>query len=54
MVGNGGIGKQSLTLSFVKDNCEINKNNHLKTLGLDNEDKTIVVDGKIIKLRIWN
>ena len=45
------VGKTSLLHRFVDDNFEAN---FISTVGIDFRDKTMVVDGHSVKLRIWD
>lgn len=51
VIGNSTVGKSSLLSRFV-DN--IVHENHLATIGVDFKIKTMVVDGKKVKLQIWD
>ena len=56
IIGDSGVGKTCLLLRFSEDNFNMN---HISTIGwlnigIDFKIKTINVDGKNIKLQIWD
>jgi small GTP-binding protein len=51
LVGDSGVGKSSLMLKFTED---VFKGSLMSTVGLDFKIKTIIVDGKRVKLQIWD
>ena len=51
MVGNSAVGKSSLLLRFSDDKFN---ENYMLTIGVDFRFKSMNVDGKIIKVQIWD
>jgi Ras-related protein Rab-1A len=51
LIGNSGVGKSSLLLRFADD---VFHDNFMPTIGVDFKIRTIDVDGKTIKLQIWD
>ena len=51
LIGNSGVGKSSLLLRFADD---VFHENFMPTIGVDFKIRTIEVDGKNIKLQIWD
>ena len=51
LIGNSGVGKSSLLLRFADD---VFHENFMPTIGVDFKIRTIEVDGKTIKLQIWD
>ena len=51
LTGDVGVGKTSLLLRFADDNFNTCL---LPTIGIDFKIKTIKLDGKVIKLQIWD
>jgi small GTP-binding protein len=51
IVGDSGVGKSCFLLQFTEG---IFKTDHNVTLGADYGSKTIEIDGKKIKLQIWD
>ena len=51
MIGDSGVGKTCILQKFENDECSIN---HLPTIAIDFSIKTIVVNGKSIKMQIWD
>jgi small GTP-binding protein len=51
IIGDSGVGKTNLILSFVGDPF---KDNYVATIGVDFKAKTINVDDKKVKLQIWD
>jgi len=51
VVGDSGVGKSCLLQRFVDNNfCE----NYMTTIGIDFKIKTILLDGKKVRLQIWD
>jgi len=51
IVGNSGVGKSSLLLQFTENKFIFD---HDMTIGVEFGAKTVDIDGKIIKLQIWD
>lgn len=51
MVGDSEVGKTSLITRFTD---EVFKAEHIATIGIDFRVKTLVIDGKNVKLQIWD
>eukprot|EP01101_Sappina_pedata_P000816 TRINITY_DN10996_c0_g1_i1.p1 TRINITY_DN10996_c0_g1~~TRINITY_DN10996_c0_g1_i1.p1 ORF type:complete len:219 (-),score=58.17 TRINITY_DN10996_c0_g1_i1:89-745(-) len=51
LIGGTGAGKSSLIIRFAHDDFQPT---HISTIGVDFKIKTLVVDGKRIKLQIWD
>lgn len=51
LIGNSGVGKSSLLLRFADD---VFHDSFMPTIGVDFKIRTIEVDGKVIKLQIWD
>jgi Ras-related protein Rab-1A len=51
IVGNSGVGKSSLLLRFSDDTFS---DSYLTTIGVDFRFKTLEIDGKKVKLQIWD
>ena len=51
LVGNSAVGKSSLMLRFADDSFS---NNYVNTIGVDFRFKTFEVDGKRVKIQIWD
>ncbi|MBS7287973.1 MAG: GTP-binding protein [Candidatus Freyarchaeota archaeon] len=51
VVGDGGVGKTSLTVRFTTGSF---REDYLSTLGVNFYSKTVDVDGTLIKLTIWD
>ena len=51
IIGDSGVGKTSLFLNFIKDTfCEKTQT----TIGVDFRNKIIEIDGKIVKIQVWD
>ncbi len=51
VVGAGKVGKTSLTIRFAEDRF---RESYLPTLGVDFLTKTATVEGKIVKVQLWD
>ncbi len=51
IIGDTGVGKTNIILSFVGENF---RDNYVATIGVDFKAKTLDVEGKKIKLQIWD
>lgn len=51
LVGSSGVGKSSLLIRFVDDEF---KGDLLATIGVDFRFRTLEIDGKKVKLQIWD
>ena len=51
IIGDSGVGKSSILLQFVENTFT---DNFISTIGIDFRVRTIVIDGKRIKLQVWD
>lgn len=51
MIGDSGVGKSCLLLQFVNN---IHRESYTSTIGVDFKVKTIKLNGKVVKLQIWD
>lgn len=51
LVGDHGVGKSAMLARFTEDKFE---DNAPATMGVDAKPKTVVVDGKRVKLNVWD
>ena len=53
IIGDSGVGKTSFMDRFVENTPEFRQSFN-PTVGIDFKVKTVVVDGKRVKLQIWD
>lgn len=51
IIGDSGVGKTNLILSFVGERF---KENYVATIGVDFKARTVEMEGKRVKLQIWD
>jgi small GTP-binding protein len=51
IIGDSGVGKTNLILSFVGERF---KENYVATIGVDFKARTLEMEGKRVKLQIWD
>ena len=51
LIGDSGVGKTCILMRFTDDTFITN---YISTIGIDFKIKTIKVDGKLVKLQIWD
>ncbi len=51
IIGNSGVGKSSLLTRFADDDF---REQYIYTIGVDFKVRTLNIDGKIVKLQIWD
>lgn len=51
LLGDSGVGKTSLLLRYCENTFDTN---FVSTIGIDFKVKTVLVDGKKVKLQIWD
>ncbi|KAJ5076540.1 rab family gtpase [Anaeramoeba ignava] len=51
IIGSANVGKTSLMIRYVDDNFTVSKQT---TIGIDFKTKDIEIDGKIVRLQIWD
>lgn len=51
MIGDSEVGKTCFLLKFADENFNTS---HISTIGIDFKIKTIQIDGKNIKLQVWD
>lgn len=50
-MGDSAVGKTNMLLRFIEGEY---KPNHLATIGIDFKNKSIQVDGRVIKMQVWD
>lgn len=51
LIGDSGVGKSCLLLRFADDSYT---DSYISTIGVDFKIRTVELDGKVIKLQIWD
>lgn len=51
LIGDSGVGKSCLLLRFTDDTYT---ESYISTIGVDFRIKTMVIDGKVVKLQMWD
>ena len=51
IIGNSAVGKSSLLIRFTDDKYE---EGYVRTIGVDFKIKTLIIEGKSVKLQIWD
>ncbi|KAH7817194.1 Rab1e [Monocercomonoides exilis] len=51
IIGDSGVGKSSILTRFADDNFS---ESYISTIGVDFKFRTVEIDGKIVKLQIWD
>ena len=51
LVGDTGVGKTSIINRFVENRFDFN---HSFTVGVEFASKNIIINGKVIKMKIWD
>ena len=51
IIGNSGVGKSCLLIRFTDDKYE---EGYVTTIGVDFKIKTLIIEGKSVKLQIWD
>jgi Ras-related protein Rab-1A len=51
IIGNSGVGKSSVLIRFTDDKFS---ESYITTIGVDFRFKTLQIEGKNIKLQIWD
>lgn len=51
ILGDSAVGKTNLLLQFIEGTY---KPNHLATIGIDFKNKSLTVDGRVIKMQVWD
>eukprot|EP01114_Cavostelium_apophysatum_P010247 TRINITY_DN23759_c0_g1_i1.p1 TRINITY_DN23759_c0_g1~~TRINITY_DN23759_c0_g1_i1.p1 ORF type:complete len:206 (-),score=25.49 TRINITY_DN23759_c0_g1_i1:28-645(-) len=54
IIGDSGTGKSCLLRKFTDANFDVSKCGYMSTIGVDFMVKTLLVDGKTVKLQIWD
>ncbi|KAK1396501.1 Rab gtpase c2a, alpha,atrab,atrab18b,atrabc2a,rabc2a [Heracleum sosnowskyi] len=54
LIGDSGVGKSSLLLSFMISNCQYSLQDLSPTIGVDFKIKLLTIGGKRLKLTIWD
>ena len=51
IIGDSGVGKTCFLMRFADDNFTTS---HISTIGIDFKIKAITIDGKTVKLQVWD
>ena len=54
LIGDMAVGKTSIIQKLSEPNLKINSNTQQPTVGVDYKQKTVNIEGKRIKLQIWD
>lgn len=51
VLGDSAVGKTNLLLRFTENDY---KPSHMATIGIDFKNKTLQLDGRLLKMQIWD